>query len=130
MPANSSGGSLGITREHLLHADDTTFEWILGITGEIFDGNHPPSMLRGVANPLPKDEHRWRSITLLEPILKLVNGTFGRRLLTLLTKHDLLGTAPHGFITNGSCEDPLTVVCQIYSQACQENADPLCAHHP
>jgi len=125
MPPSSCGGALGITREHLLHATDDILKWVLDITGEMFKGNLPSSMVKSVIHPLPKDEHRWRSITLLEPLLKLVNGTVGRRLLKILATHNLLDPAQHGFITNGNCEDPLTVVCGLYSHSRTKDAPPL-----
>ena len=56
MPSSSTGGVVGVTREHLSRAPDKTKEWIIELTGDILAGL-PPSILKlGVVAPLPKDD--------------------------------------------------------------------------
>jgi hypothetical protein len=58
-------GLMGVTREHLSHAPREIKEWIIELTGGILAGL-PPSILKlGVVAPLPKDDKRFRPVTLL-----------------------------------------------------------------
>ena len=45
MPSSSTGGMMGITREHLSHAPREIKEWIIELIGDIFIGL-PPSILK------------------------------------------------------------------------------------
>ena len=111
---------MGITWEHLSHAPREIKEWIIELTGDIFVGlPPPPSILKlGVVAPLPKDSKRFRPVTLLEPITKLVTGTVARRLSLLLHRHSLLHSHQFGFVQGGSCEAPIEVVNDMYEHAC------------
>ena len=84
MPSSSTGGMMGITREHLFNAPDDIKTWILELTGDNFIGLSPSILKLGAIAPLPKDSKRFRPITLLEPITKLVTGTVARRMSCLL----------------------------------------------
>ena len=75
MKASSTGGLCGVTREHFSNAPDHVLEWVLELTGGVFDGISPTALKLGAVTPLPKDDTRFRPITLLEPIMKLVTGT-------------------------------------------------------
>ena len=110
MPSASTGGMMGLTREHLSHAPDEIKRWILELTGGIFAGLSPSVLKLGVVAPLPKDAKRFRPVTLLEPITKLVTGTVARRLSLLLHKHSLLHQHQFGFVHGGSCEAPIEIV--------------------
>ena len=121
MPSTSTGGMMGLTREHLSHAPDEIKRWILELTGDIFAGLSPSVLKLGVVAPLPKDAKRFRPVTLLEPITKLVTGTVARRLSLLLHKHSLLHQHQFGFVHGGSCEAPIEIVNDMYEHACEHD---------
>ena len=73
--------------------------------------------------PLPKDSKRFRPVTLLEPITKLVTGTVARRLSLLLHKYSLLHPHQFGFVQGGSCEAPIEVVNDMYEHACEHSEE-------
>jgi hypothetical protein len=113
---------MGLTREHLSHAPDEIKQWILELTADIFAGLSPSVLKLGVVAPLPKDAKRFRPVTLLEPITKLVTGTVARRLSLLLHKHSLLHQHQFGFVHGGSCEAPIEIVNDMYEHACEHDA--------
>ena len=121
MPSTSIGGMMGLTREHLSHAPDEIKQWILELTGGIFAGLSPSVLKLGVVAPIPKDAKRFRPVTLLEPITKLVTGTVARRPSLLLHKHSLLHQHQFGFVHGGSCEAPIEVVNDMYEDACEHD---------
>ena len=123
MPSTSTGGMMGVTREHLSHAPREIKEWIIELTGDIFVGLSPSILKLGVVAPLPKDSKRFRPVTLLEPITKLVTGTVARRLSLLLHKHSLLHPHQFGFVQGGSCEAPIEVVNDMYEHACEHDEE-------
>ena len=112
---------MGITREHLSNASDDIKTWILELTGDIFVGLSPSILKLGAIAPLPKDSKRFRPITLLEPITKLVTGTVARRLSLLFHTHSLLHHHQFGFVHGGSCEAPIEVVNDMYEHAIEHN---------
>ena len=114
---------MGVTREHLSHAPHEIKEWIIELTGGILAGLSPPILKLGVVEPLPKDDTRFRPVTLLGPITKLVTGTVARRLSLLFHKHSLLHHHPFGFVHGGSCEAPIEVVNDMYEHACENDAE-------
>ena len=57
---------------------------------------------------------RFRPITLLEPIMKLVTGTVARRLSLLLHEQKLLHPHQFGFVKGGGCEPPIEIVNDMY----------------
>ena len=67
MKASSTGGLCGVTREHFSNAPDHVLEWVLELTEDVFDGISPTALKLGAVTPLPKDDTRFRPITLLEP---------------------------------------------------------------
>ena len=104
--SNNSARSL-VTREHLSNASDDVKTWILELTGDIFIGLSPSILKLGAIAPLPKDSKRFRPITLLEPITKLVTGTVARRMSLLFHTNFLLHHHQFGFVHGGSCEAPI-----------------------
>ena len=66
MEASSTGGLCGVTREHFSNAPDHILEWALELTGDVFDGMSPTALKLGAVTPLPKDDTRFRPITLNE----------------------------------------------------------------
>ena len=121
MPSSSTGGMMGVTREHLSHAPRVLKEWIIELTGDIFVGLSLSILKLGVVAPLPKDSKRFRPVTLLESITKLVTGTVARRLSLLLHKQPLLRPHQFGFVHSGSCEAPIEVVNDMYEHACEHD---------
>ena len=112
MPSSSTGtgGMMGITREHLSIASDDTKMWVLELTGDIFAGLSPSILKQGAIAPLLiKDSKRFRPVTLLEPITKLVTGTVARRMSLLFHTHSLFHHHQFEFVHGGSCEAPIEV---------------------
>ena len=112
---------MGITREHISNASDDVKTWILELTGDIFIGLSPSILKLGAIAPLPKDSKRFRPITLLEPITKLVTGTVARRMSLLFHAHSLLHHHQFGFVHGGSCEAPIEVVNDMYEYAIEHD---------
>ena len=117
MKASSTGGLCGVTREHFSNAPDHVLEWVLELTQDVFDGISPTALKLGAVTPLPKDDTRFRPITLLEPIMKLVTGTVARRLSLLLHERKLLHPHQFGFVKGGGCEAPIEIVNDMYEDA-------------
>ena len=81
-----------------------------------------PSILKlGAIAPLPKDSKRFRPITLLEPITKLVTGTVARRMSLLFHTQSLLNHHQFGFVHGGPCEAPIEVANDIYEYAIEHD---------
>ena len=110
MAAGSAGGLRGVTREHFSNAPDRVLEWVREMTGDIFGGMMPGVLKRGAVTPLPTDDTRFRPVTLLEPVLKLVTGTVARRMSQLFHEHELLHPHQFGFVKGGGCEPPIEIV--------------------
>ena len=120
MPSSSTGtgGMMGITREHLSIASDDTKMWVLELTGDIFAGLSPSILKQGAIAPLLiKDSKRFRPVTLLEPITKLVTGTVARRMSLLFHTHSLFHHHQFEFVHGGSCEAPIEVPDDMYDGA-------------
>ena len=124
MPSSSTGGMMGITREHLSNASGDIKAWILELAGDIFVGVSPSILKLGAIAPLPKDSKRFRPITLLEPITKLATSTVARRMSLLFHIHSPLHHHQFGFVHGGSCEAPIEVVNGMYEYAI-ENKEQL-----
>ena len=54
MPSSSTGGMMGITREHLSNAPDDIKTWVLELTGDIFIGLSPSILKLGAIGPPAK----------------------------------------------------------------------------
>eukprot|EP00964_Phaeocystis_antarctica_P006686 scaffold3612_cov75-Phaeocystis_antarctica.AAC.2 len=79
MGKNKTGRTLAV--EQLEQLDDELLEpwWV--VTGMFFAGEMVDELRTGTVNPLPKDESRFRPVTLLEPIYKCCMATMAGRLL-------------------------------------------------
>mmetsp|Transcript_32542 Transcript_32542/g.83174 ORF Transcript_32542/g.83174 Transcript_32542/m.83174 type:complete len:991 (+) Transcript_32542:1261-4233(+) len=84
MPSNTTGGPLGTTRAHFLHAPDVALEPARLIINSILEGQSPPILKAGVFAPLEKDDSRYRALTLLDVMYKCAMSTVARRMLHLL----------------------------------------------
>ena len=112
MDKGKTGRSLAV--EHLLALDDNILEpWLL-ITDMFFAGEAVDEMKLGTISPLPKNEQKFRPVTLLEPIYKCCMAHMSGKLLHLLHKHELLDPAQYGFVVDGSCVEPLTIMARIF----------------
>ena len=88
----------------------------LGITELFFAGEVPDELKLGVVSPLPKDEEKFRPVVLLKPMYKVCMATMSSRILRLLHEYGLLDAAQLGFVTDGSCHDPLKIMARLYER--------------
>ena len=114
-----TGRSLAV--EHLLALEDEHLQPWLDDTAMFFDGKtacrRTQAWQFGTVSPLPKDLEQFRPVTLLEPIYKCCMATMSGKLLLLLHDWQLLDLAQYGFVIDGSCIEPLTVVNRMYEHA-------------
>ena len=114
MGKSKTGRTLAV--EQLENLDDELLKPWLEVTGMFFIGEMVDEMRTGTVTPLPKDELRFRPITLLEPIYKCCMATMAGRLLHALHEFGLLDAAQFGFVVDGSCIEPLTIMVRIFEQ--------------
>ena len=115
MTKGKTGRSLAV--EHLLGLEDEELRQWLTITAMIFAGEAVDEIKLGTVAPQPKDHERFRPITLLEPIYKACMAWMSSCLLRLLFDHKLLDESQYGFVLDGSCIEPLSIVNTMYEHA-------------
>ena len=79
----------------------------------------------GTVSPLVKDLARFRPVTLLEPIYKCCMATMAAKLLHALHEYGLLDAAQYGFVVDGSCVEPLTIMARLFERGRGEGGAEL-----
>ena len=114
MGKGKTGRSMAV--EQLLHLEDRELEpWLL-ITKMFFAGEVVDELKLGTVSPLPKDQSRFRPVTLLEPIYKCCMSFMSAKLMRVLHENKLLDLAQYGFVIDESCVEPLTIMARLFEQ--------------
>jgi hypothetical protein len=93
MPSGKTGGPSGTTREHYVHLPDFMLGKLLPLVRRIFEGQSPDRLRLGVISPLLKNDHKYRPVTLLEPLWKCCMTRVSDELLNTVAKHKILNDA-------------------------------------
>jgi hypothetical protein len=93
------------------------------VTRMIFAGETVEEGKLGTVGPLTKDLSRFRPITLLEPIYKCCMGTVAKRTAVLLHKYGRLNMEQFGFVSEGSCLEPMFLFDALITEAEEETVE-------
>ena len=110
MNSKGTSGMSGVTVAHLKCCSDDFLETLLPVTDAYFDGWPPPQLLHGVVVGLRKDDRRFRPVTLLDVVHKLVTSSVNRRLLAALHNSKVMKADQFGNVIGGSTNTPLRAV--------------------
>ena len=123
MDKGKTGQSMAV--EQLINVDDHILEPWLEVTGMFFAGEVVDELKLGTVSPLPKSLGAFRPVTLLEPIYKCCMGAMASRLLHALHEFGLLDGAQYGFVKDGSCVEPLTIMARIFERGRGEKGEEI-----
>ena len=117
MNIGSTSGLSGVTVAHLKACPDAVADYLLLITDCCLGGLFPQSFTTGSTLGIAKDDSRYRPITLLETVHKLVTATVNRRLLVDIHHRNLFWASQFGNVIGGGCATPLRMCVTTYKQA-------------
>lgn len=111
----------GISMKSIITFYDGICHILLDIVNESLITCEVPSRLKhAIIVPVPKGKNDTRPISILPPVMKIIEKVVQLQLTEFIEDHNILSDSHHGYRKNHSCETALATISDTIYQAMQE----------